>query len=119
MYRLLETIKVLNGTLQNIELHNARMNRARRELFGSTDYIDLNNYINFPEHLINNIYKCRVIYSENIETVEFHPYTIKPVRTLQLIECDTLEYKYKFLDNSTYFVYAALFVGENPKPLHQ
>jgi 4-amino-4-deoxychorismate lyase len=102
MYRLLETIKVLSRTLQNTELHNTRMNRTRRELFGSSDYIDLNNYINFPEHLRNNIYKCRVIYSENIEKVEFHPYTIKPVRTLQLIECDTLEYKYKYLDRNVF-----------------
>ena len=102
MYRLLETIKIKNRLPQNIENHNARMNRTRNELFASSDSIDLNNSIKIPGHLTNDVYKCRVIYSKKIEVVEFLPYTIKPVRTLQLVECDTLEYKYKYFDRTIF-----------------
>ncbi len=31
---LIETIKVQNRILQNIEFHNIRFNRSRKELFG-------------------------------------------------------------------------------------
>ncbi len=45
MCRLIETLKVFNKKLFNIEYHNKRMNNSRKELFGCNDEIDLSEKI--------------------------------------------------------------------------
>ena len=67
MYLLFETIKVKNKNLQNIEYHNSRLNRSRKELFGANDFIYLENIIEIPSSLSDDVYKCRVIYDKKIE----------------------------------------------------
>jgi 4-amino-4-deoxychorismate lyase len=102
MSRLFETIKYHNGILHNIGYHNARLNKSRKIVFGCTDIIDLRDAIQTPNFLDNKVYKCRVIYSQKIEQVEFVPYTIKPVTTLKLVECDTIEYNHKWVDRKCF-----------------
>ncbi|MCL6100182.1 MAG: aminotransferase class IV [Bacteroidetes bacterium] len=99
MYRLLETIKVLNRKLCNVEYHNTRMNNARRDLFNSKDSINLNEIV-VPEEVSNEVYKCRVIYSENIIAIDFQPYVKKSVRTLKVVHDDGISYAYKYEDRS-------------------
>jgi len=67
-------------------------------VFGCTDTIDLRDFIQIPNSLDNKVYKCRVIYSQNIERTEFLPYLFKSVTTLKLVECDTIEYNHKWVD---------------------
>ena len=100
MCRLFESIKILNRKLCNVEYHNERMNNARRELFGSKRSIDLNKVVVVPEDLSNEVYKCRVIYSENIIAIDFQPYVKKSVRTLKVVHDDGISYAYKYEDRS-------------------
>ncbi|MFN7115696.1 MAG: aminotransferase class IV [Saprospiraceae bacterium] len=102
MKTCLETIKVQNGKLYNVSYHNARLNRTRRMLFNSQYDIDLHNIIAIPDNLSENIYKCRVIYDIDIINIEFTPYQIKPIHSLQLIEANELDYSYKYLDRNVF-----------------
>jgi 4-amino-4-deoxychorismate lyase len=102
MSLLFETIKVQNGKLQNIELQNARLNKSRLELFGRTDCIDLREYITIPPSLSKGINKCKVVYSQTIKCVTFFPYTIRQIRTLQLVECNSISYDHKYVDRTAF-----------------
>lgn len=98
MFRLFESIKVLDRKLWNIEHHNARVNRSRHELFKSEDILDLSDMIKIPRELSKNLFKCRVTYSERIHDIEFHPYKIQPITKLNVVYDDTLTYDYKLED---------------------
>lgn len=97
MCLLIETIKVLDRHLQNIEYHNQRFNNSGKSLFG-IESSDLRQHIIIPENLDDDLYKCRVIYTDRIISVEFEKYEVKPIKTLKLIECNTIEYNHKFCD---------------------
>ena len=102
MYRLIESIKLQNRQFQHIEWHNRRFNEASRQLFGLQDEVDLADVIDIPEKLTNEVYKCRVLYGKEVEVVEFHPYTPRDVRTLQLLEDNTIDYAYKYEDRRVF-----------------
>lgn len=100
MSRLLETIKITEGYLQNISFHNQRMMRSVEVLFGVRKTIRMEDLILIPDDARSGIYKCRIEYDREIRKIEFQPYIIKPVRSLKLIECNDLEYSLKFTDRS-------------------
>ncbi|MCX7983776.1 MAG: aminotransferase class IV [Bacteroidetes bacterium] len=102
MSRYLETIKVQNRQLYNVEEHNERFNRTRREVFGCTTEYDLADIIRIPEWVTHALYKCRVIYSNNIEFIEFQLYQRPTIRSLRLVRADFLEYKYKSLERTIF-----------------
>ena len=95
--QLLETIKVDQGKPFFISFHNERFNRTRLELFGIQENFDLSTIINPPDL---NCYRCRIVYSEKIETIEFIPYQHRIFKTFQIMYDDHIDYKYKYLDRS-------------------
>jgi 4-amino-4-deoxychorismate lyase len=100
MCLLLETIKIQNKIPRNIERHNTRMNESRRQLFGSSDVLDLRSVLTLPPDLTEALYKCRVVYTESIQSVEFLPYRKKTVRSLRLVHGDDLMYEHKYVDRT-------------------
>jgi len=96
MCRLIETIKTVNGQLLNLNYHNSRLNRSRKEIFDCKDLLDLNEIISVPRSCQTGIYKCRLIYSEKIHEIEFIPYLRRPVKSLKIIENNQINYAYKF-----------------------
>lgn len=84
----------------NIELHNKRLNKARKEFFGCTDLIDLNGVIKIPKEIGNDLFKCRVIFDKEIRKVEFLPYKKPEIKSLKIVECNDIDYKYKYLDRT-------------------
>lgn len=102
MCPLFETIKIENKILHNLDYHNERLNRSRKNLFGCTDIIDLNELISIPEDISDDVIKCRVVYSEEIEQIQFAQYTKRQIRTLKLVECDNIVYSYKYVDRKIF-----------------
>lgn len=102
MSRLIESIKVYNKKLYSIEYHNVRMNNSRAELFNSKDKIDLLKVILLPNDLSNELYKCRVIYSEKIISVDFQKYKKRKVDCLQIVHDDEITYSHKFEDRTKF-----------------
>lgn len=92
MCRYIESIRVADGKVFNIEYHNRRMNRTRRELFGTEEEIDLTGIVSFP---LPGIYKCRVIYRERIESVSYDIYTKKQPERFIAVRDDNAAYRYK------------------------
>lgn len=100
MYRLIESIKVAKKEFYNLVCHQQRMNKTRKELFGLDDEIDLAKELKIPAGLSDSVFKCRVIYSENILAVEFHPYEARNIKSLQIVHADDIDYDYKYEDRS-------------------
>ncbi len=100
MFPLFETIRVAGGHPCHIAYHNSRLNRSRRELFGSADAIDLGKVIKVHAGSDAGDLRCRVTYGETIGEVSFTPYSRKPVGSLALVDGSGLEYAHKFVDRS-------------------
>ncbi|MCX7820986.1 MAG: aminotransferase class IV [Brevinematales bacterium] len=98
MYQLVESICLKDCELQNIDYHNKRFNNSRKQLFGINDNIDLREKIKITPDLKKFIYKVRVIYSEEIEKIEFQEYFLRKRETLKLVFSDEIDYSFKYLD---------------------
>ena len=97
MKELLETIKIEDGKIFNLEWHNRRLNRSRLELFSLYKPIDLANYIDAPP--AQGVYRCRVVYDTEIKSVEYLPYTPKLFKHFKIVQSN-LAYSYKYSDRS-------------------
>lgn len=98
--KLLETIKLNDGYLHHIEYHTARFNFARKQLYGINSPLDLSEAIIIPENIKTGFFKCRLIYGERIERIEFKPYLAKAIKKLKVVVSDQIQYPFKFLDRS-------------------
>ncbi|HMQ63951.1 MAG TPA: aminotransferase class IV [Flavilitoribacter sp.] len=101
MPKLVESIKVLNGAIRLLDLHNERLNQARQRLFGTTDFIRLENHLQVPENCQAGLFKCRVVYEKAVESVEWIPYKLPVIHSLRVVEAGSgLDYSLKFTDRS-------------------
>ncbi len=98
MCLLLETIKVKNKQVQSLDFHNERLNRTRKELFGTSNLLLLEEIIQIPDNLGDGVFKCRVLYGKEIEKIEFQAYQIKEIRSLKIVDGGQIDYSYKFAD---------------------
>ena len=101
MCRLFETIRIENRQLCNIDYHNQRFNRSRKELFGLPNSIDLSDAIEIPKELSHEIYKCKLIYDKEIISMDFEPYSPRIIQSLKLVVADSLNYSYKYYDRDS------------------
>lgn len=95
---LIETIKCENGRLCNLEFHQNRFSNARKEYFGEIDTILLEKILQIPEDCKAGLFKCRVIYSREIEKIEFLPHSYRTVKSLKLLEDNEIDYHLKYAD---------------------
>ena len=100
MCLLLETIKVRQNKLLNIEFHNERVNFSRRTLFNVTDTWDLKELIALPELDNEFVYRCRFLYAESVNVIEFLPYVRRKIVRLFMVFADDLDYSFKFSDRT-------------------
>ncbi|MCB2208297.1 MAG: aminotransferase class IV family protein [Bacteroidetes bacterium] len=102
MCLLLETIRIENSTIRNLEYHNKRLNHSRKELFNCNDRINLAEIITseVATKKERNLFKCRITYAKQIEKIEFMPYQMPAISLLKLVFDDQLDYAYKFSDRS-------------------
>jgi len=96
MCQLVETIKCKNGELFNLRIHQARFNLTRRALFRMKDEISLEKIVKIPENCQTGLFRCRVVYGEKIEKIEFLPHRYRTVKSLKLVRADDLDYRFKF-----------------------
>ena len=99
MFQFIESICCVNKQLRNLEFHQARFARTRNDNFTEINPILLNEIIKFPTDLTDEKYKVRIVYDREIQSVEFQPYQIKPIESIQLFEIENkIDYSYKYLD---------------------
>jgi 4-amino-4-deoxychorismate lyase len=100
MCRFIETICFEEGNYQRIELHNERFNRTRNHFFGIQADLRLELLLSIPATLMGQTVKCTVTYGSEIVHVEYVAYQIRPVKSLQLISDDTIDYAFKYYDRT-------------------
>ncbi len=83
----------------NIRWHNQRFNSSRSQLFQIEKQENLRDFIHIPSNMNSGVVKCRITYDQSILDVEFQQYRRKPIRSLQVIECN-FNYDFKFKDRS-------------------
>jgi len=71
------------------------MDRSREHLFHTFSTIDLEKHIAPPYS--QGVYRCRVLYGQDIEQIEYSPYTPKAIHSLKIIS-SSIEYHYKYAD---------------------
>lgn len=96
MSRLVETIKISNGRIFHLDLHNNRCRLARKELFGIEDKLDIKKFISIPADQKTGLFKCRICYSDQIHSVSIEPYSLRYIGNVKLIYDDAISYDYKF-----------------------
>ena len=102
MCRFVESIRVYNRIANNLEYHNIRLNETRKNNYNVKDNIDLNKALTIPEYLDDKMYKCRVLYQENIAKIEYFLYYKKDIKSLALVEDEDIDYTYKYNDKSDF-----------------
>ena len=99
---LIETVKIQNGIIHNLHLHNERIKKSRREILGINSQEDISF---LPEILTipvtERIIKARILYDKRILKVEWEYYKPRIIKSLKIVEDNEIEYSYKFSDRST------------------
>lgn len=97
-----ETIKIKDGKAQSVAYHQARMERTVRHFFpelNSTSMPSLEKLLNPKEGM--ELFKARVVYGEHgVEKIEYAPYTMRKISSLQVVADETIEYNFKSTDRS-------------------
>lgn len=101
MYRFIETLRIENGKIRNVEKHQKRLDETLSHFWE-----DKATGISLKEMLpgapsAQGIFKVRIVYGENgIEETKIEPYHRKPIRTLRLVENNDACYPFKSTDRS-------------------
>lgn len=92
-----ETIKVLDGVFFNLPLHAERMKRTLAAFYPGLDIPDIST-LHLPHECSQGLFKCKITYSDRIESIAYTPYERKHIQTLGIIECSEVTYPWKTCD---------------------
>ena len=99
MCRFIETIRVENGEIFNLEYHQQRLNSTMLHIGGKTEICLADVLADCPKE--NGIFKSRVLYgAEGVLEKSYAPYSVRNVKNLKLVFGDDIEYGYKSADRS-------------------
>ena len=87
----LETIKVLNGEIFNINYHQKRYESVLKSL-GIKPFEQLIDYINPPK---DGLYRCRLVYTPIKISVSYHKYEIRDIKSLKIVYDNNINYSKK------------------------
>jgi len=89
--RFIETL-LISDKIENLELHNIRMNKTRKDFFNLPP-LDLKDYV----QIIPNK-RVRVTYSKEIENIQYFEINKREFKTFKIVYCDDIDYSYKYAD---------------------
>lgn len=100
MSLLVESLKLKDGVLFNLEYHQNRLNYSLKESFPQSDTIDLEREILIPEVYYQGTFKVRVTYGPRLEKVEIENYTFREIQSLKVVHHNSIDYHLKYSDRS-------------------
>jgi len=89
-----ETLRVIDGKIQNLHYHNIRLNHTIQANFGIDAKIDLRTYI---QQTNPNQERCKVLYENTIKEVQFFTLTPRKVQSLKVLH-HNITYNFKNAD---------------------
>ena len=94
-----EAIKYKDGVLYNLTYHQARVSKTLAEFGGKEiSLARVLSEISAPAQ--KGVFKCRMVYGRDVESVEFTPYSFRQISTVGIIEGNSVEYAYKYTDRN-------------------
>lgn len=87
-----ETVCCKAGKACNLNYH------TKRVYYTIQKYLDLETAIIPPT---DKLLRCKIIYNKKaIENISYYPYTKRKIQRLKIVQDDTIEYNYKYLDRT-------------------
>ena len=102
MFSFLETICIENGLLKNLPYHQKRVNDTFESIYPDQLPFDLSEALSKQNVPSSGIYRIRIIYEEQIKSIEFIPYQEKKIASLKIVNSGEFDYGFKWADR-TYF----------------
>jgi 4-amino-4-deoxychorismate lyase len=100
MYPFFETIRYVNGVLENVSYHQARINRTVSALGGKT-YIQLDKIQLVHDSEKDIVYKIKCLYNlEGAYHIEKAVYHKKTIQTVSIHQAAQEEYQYKYTNRN-------------------
>lgn len=98
MYHLFETICLLDGEWQNIDNHRQRMHHSKAEI--PELILSEIREIAIPQEFKTGKVRCRIDYGCSPEdfNVSFSNYSLRSIKSLKIIENETIDYHLKYAD---------------------
>lgn len=98
MFPLVESLKLKDGVILNLDYHQARLNYSLSELFPSAEPIELMQAISVPGNYTMGTFKLRVVYGPIIDRIEIEPYQYRSIHSLKVVRHETINYHLKYTD---------------------
>jgi len=96
MCQLVESLKLKDGIIQNIEYHQTRIDRSMGELYPDAPRIKLQNVIKIPNSYNSGWYKIRVVYRQSVEKIEIEAYQLRNIQSLKVVQHESIDYHLKY-----------------------
>lgn len=109
-FPLFETIAIIDGNIQNIEYHQARYHNACRNYLKNEPVLNLAEIINVPVKYQSGLVRCKVEYNSVEYQIQYFPYQAKRIEFFQLVQCENLNYQFKYTDRE---IFANLPISTN------
>jgi 4-amino-4-deoxychorismate lyase len=98
--KFIESLRLEQGELRNLSLHQQRLDLTLLAHFGSSARIDLATELTHRALPAAGLYKIRVTYGHKIDSIEIDPYVRHPVDQTDLVLADGLDYRFKYADRT-------------------
>jgi len=96
--KFIESICLENGWLRNLELHQRRLELTTLAHLGFSIRIDLKTQLERRSLPAVGLFKVRVTYARELESIDVDAYQRRPVQQVELVVADGLDYRYKYAD---------------------
>lgn len=97
---LFETLAIKNGQVLNIDYHHERFKQGQLFLHCHITIDDITDVICVPDDFKNKFIRCRITYDKYNINVQYFDYTPKIIQSFKIIECDEIDYTYKYDDRT-------------------
>ncbi|HRP70865.1 MAG TPA: hypothetical protein PLY93_15175, partial [Turneriella sp.] len=96
--KFIETLRLENGKIPLVELHQARVDLTLLAHYGSAVKITLLPALTSLHKPRMGLFKIRITYSSYLESIVIEPYTRRRVTAITLVPAEGLDYRYKYAD---------------------
>ncbi len=100
MSRLIETVRIEQGSVGNPEYHVSRIHASSIALFGKLPRWDAEKVLAAVSSGVGACSRGRLLYDNEVCQVTVEPYTIRPVASLKVVTGNHIEYGHKYADRS-------------------
>lgn len=100
MCRFIESIKLIDGEFLRLNLHQARVEKVFKDYFPLETPFSLSTILQNAQFSKKGIYKCRIVFNNQVQLIEFIPYSRREIKSLKLVEADIESLPYKKEDRT-------------------